>query len=235
MDWLFSLYIIATFFGIGVTLFDLVGLLGHHTDQADGSHDGHDSHITEQGDSSTLPHEDTSMSHHGEDHHGEDTHHLPAHDNTAPSHQAGSWASHDNPTIKITPFLRLLSYLRTLVYFSVGFGPIGWIALVTGRGILNSLFWSIPGGLLFAIGGRLIRRLQRQELDSSIKEDELLMEYGEVIVTINPGKLGKIRINYSGQYLERYAKGRDPLTHYPLGTKVRITEVTEEFLIVTEE
>lgn len=265
MDWLFSLYVISSFFGIGVTLVDLLGLLGHHTDGAATSHTN--AHADATGTATHLAaghtdtghaaagHVDTGHAAVGHTGHGpapEHTHDLTTHHDNSPQstqhsqteqHQAGSVVSHDRQTTEFNLLLRFLSYLRTLVYFAVGFGPLGWVAWILGQGAgqtaiqtaLSTLCWSLPGGLLFAVGGKLLRRLQKQELDSSIKEDELLMEEAEVIVSINPGQLGKIRINYSGQYVERYAKASNPTVLYAKETKVRVVDITDEYLIVSDE
>jgi hypothetical protein len=269
MDWLFSLYIISSFFGVGVMLIDIVGLLGHHEDGA-AHHTGNSNDVSDTialGDigHADIGQDDTAYDNigHGDTEHADIGHHNTEsvishgheimknpHESDSPvspqeltGQQTGSVAFHDQPAKQITPLLRFLSYLRTLVYFTFGFGPLGWVAWVLAQGAgqteaqaaSNSLCWSLPGGLLFAIGGRLLRRLQRQELDSSVKEGELLLEEAEVIVSIKPGQLGKIRINYSGQYVERYAKASRSDVGYVKESKVRVVDITDEYLVVADE
>ncbi|MEE8440553.1 MAG: hypothetical protein V3S41_02435, partial [Spirochaetia bacterium] len=64
------------------------------------------------------------------------------------------------------PVLRILSALRNLVYFALGFGPTGWFALETGESVTASLMWGGGVGLVVVAGARILRRVLRSELSS---------------------------------------------------------------------
>ncbi|MGA2640870.1 MAG: hypothetical protein ABSG21_08190 [Spirochaetia bacterium] len=130
--------------------------------------------------------------------------------------------------------MRTLAAARTLVYFSFGFGPIGWIASSFGSSPLTSLLWSVPTGALFAVTGLALRRFQGTVLDSQVHEEELLMERAEVIVPIARGQMGKVRVTLGGRYVERYARAQDAGESFPVGASVCIVSMTEECVIVSD-
>ena len=137
MGWLLSLYIATTIFGIGVTIVDMVGALGSQSDEGDegGTDTGsQDSSTTEADGAESSSEAGESVGH------GEQT----------------SVVAHDRPRNRSLP-LRLLSSARAAVYFSLGFGPVGWFALARGEGTGSSLAWSIPVGLFVMVGARLLR------------------------------------------------------------------------------
>jgi len=121
------------------------------------------------------------------------------------------------------------------VHFSVGFGPVGLVALATGRSPANSLAWSIPVGIVTCVGGRLLRRIQRSELDSQLKEEDLIMEQGVVSVSIKNGQLGKVRIRLEGTYAERFARAKNPQENFPVGSQIRIVDVAEDCVYVEKD
>jgi hypothetical protein len=131
--------------------------------------------------------------------------------------------------------LRSLGVIRNLVYFCFGFGPISWIARVLGQGEPASFIYGLGAGLLFTCAGFLIRRVQRNVLDSQVQDSELYMEHAIVIVPIEPGKLGKVRIDLSGVHVDRYAKARDPEAAYAAGSRVHIVEAGDEYVTVSDE
>ena len=249
MDGILTIYIATAIFGVGVTLVDMFGILGSHSDDdmdggdhsgddmdtgdhsADDSDGDFDSDNTDGDDIDSDvggdihgDHTDDSSDDHGDDiEDGSDDH----------SHNEGSIVAHDNIRHKKNPVLRLLTILRTLVYFSFGFGPVGWIVYSTDQNSLTSLFFSIPSGIVFAIVGRLLKKLQTQELDSQVKDEELLMEKAEVLVTISNGELGKVRVNLDNTYIERYAKAKIKNEVYSVGTEVRVVDITDQYVIVS--
>jgi membrane protein implicated in regulation of membrane protease activity len=129
----------------------------------------------------------------------------------------------------------MLTTARSLVHFSLGFGPVGWFALATGRGVASSLAWSIPVGAVALVGGRLLRRIQRSELDSQFTPEDLIMERGEVLVSIGKGQMGKVRIFLEGTYVERFARANNPEESFRVGTKIRVIDVSDEYVYVEEE
>ena len=131
-----GLFWFTAIFGVGVTVIDLLGLIGSGG-QADGG-------------SAAEAADDGS----GEEGGGED----------------GGGA----------PVLSFLRYVRTAIYFCLGFGPFGLASTAFGSGPAGSLIWALAGGTAVATLARLFFRLQRTELDSSIKEEELLFEQATV-------------------------------------------------------
>ncbi len=241
MDGLLTLYIATAIFGVGVTIVDMFGILGSQSDDdgdgaddaagddADGGDfDADDGGDFDDGDSDAGDIDDADGDDSADDSDSSE-------DAGETSHNEGSLVAHDNIKHKRNPILKFLSYLRTLVYFSFGFGPVGWIVFSTGQKDLSSLFFSIPAGIVFAVAGRLFKRLQTHELDSQVKDAELLMERAEVLVTIGAGQLGKIRVNLDNTYVERYAKAKERTAVYPAGTEVRVVSITDECLIVSDE
>ena len=154
-----GLFWFAAIFGVGVTVIDLLGLIGSGSGDAAG--DGG-----------------------GDAGHGQD---------------GGGGA----------PVLSVLRWARTLVYFCLGFGPFGLAAGAFGSGRAGSLLWSVAGGASMAILARLFFRFQRTRLDSTLRDDELLMEPGTVIVPIAAGSMGKVRVHFGQSVAERYARGED--------------------------
>ena len=128
-----GLFWFATIFGVGVTVIDLLGLIGGGSGE-DGSDGG------DQGDNG-----------------GED----------------GSQGE-----VGGAPVLSFLRWARTLVYFCLGFGPFGLAAGAFGSGFGGRLAWSLAGGAATAVLARLFFRFQRTRLDSSLQDEELLMEAG---------------------------------------------------------
>jgi membrane protein implicated in regulation of membrane protease activity len=255
MSTLLSLYIGCTIFGVGVTIIDILGILGDlfhegeagseggdgidHGDHGDahdalsGDHGGdYDTHGADHGgdhDADIGGEVDLNTDHDGDagDHAGES-------ENVEQHGEKGSVASHEHYQERHY-LLRLLSLVRSLVHFSFGFGPVGWFALATGRGVAGSLAWSVPVGAIAMIGGRLLRQIQRSELDSQLKIEDLIMERGEVLVSIGRGQMGKVRVRLEGTYAERFARARNPEETFPVGSKIRIVDVSDECVYVEEE
>ena len=223
MSWLLSVYIGATVFGVGVTLIDMLGLLGDHGDGHSGDHFG------DHADAADGTPSDGS---------GSDSSAAPAHDSHEgqgePVVHSGSVAGHDAPE-RPNFMLGLLSALRNVIYFCLGFGPIGWFALSTSGSAIASLAWSVPIGGVALIGTRVLRRFMRRDLNSEISTSELLMERGVITVSIAPGELGKVRAKLGDLYVERFARATAAEASIRVGSTVRITEVTDDCVYVEEE
>ena len=229
MSWLLSIYIAATVFGVGITVIDLLGFLGGHDgDQSDGIGTDHDG---DSGDFAEVDHDGGGAA----DHDGAD-HDSAAHEDAGhePTEHEGSVAGHDRPERRGF-VLSLLSALRNLIYFCLGFGPVGWFALATGSSAAGALLYSAPVGVVALIGTRLLRRFMRRELNSEVRESELLMEQGEVTVTIGKGEMGRVRIKLGELYVERYARAASADATIHVGAQVRVTDVGEDCVYVTEE
>lgn len=202
---LFSVFLALTLFGGVVTLLDFIGGLGDH-----GSGEDHSGGT--EGDSAV----------------GVLTH------NNAP---AVGDASHMDGTQKLpdrspgSQLYRVISFLRRSVYFSLGAGGAGLAALLTGAGELGAVLWSagVGAGSLGLL--TLVRRFQHEDLDSTVSEDELLYEEGEVTVSILPGQIGRIRLTGKGSLIERYARSHGPAALNP-GDSVKVVEVQQNLLVV---
>ena len=131
--------------------------------------------------------------------------------------------------------IRILSVARSVVYFSLGFGPVGLFATLRGEGVGVGLAWSIPVGVAVMIGTRLLRKVLRQEIDSQFRGEDFIMERGKVIVSIGRGQIGKVRINVGGTYADRYAKAKNSKEDIPAGASVRVVDVTDEYIYIERE
>lgn len=284
MNWLFSLYLGTTVFGVGVLVVDLLGLLGHDQGQTDADTAGSDSADDAGPDTADAgAGADDADSAGSDDAPGDDieadagydtvnpdvagpddaeaasdnidnaddgdyashadagSHPPTAFTETAAAHapthatpHAVSAVMHDKPG-KGNAVLKALSILRSLVYFSAGFGPVGLFAYFSHMSTVYSLLWSVPTGLASVALARGLMRLLRKDVDSTVKEHELLMEHGVVTVSIGKGALGKVRINLGGIYVDRYARARKPDVALPVGSAIYICDIEEDCLIVAQE
>jgi membrane protein implicated in regulation of membrane protease activity len=229
MGWLLSLYIGATVFGVGVTVLDMIGALGGDQDADGADADGAGS---DGGDGDAFDADDglddggdseADFDSSGDDDAGDDaTDHEPAvlgHDRR----RSGGLV------------VRFMSFLRNIVYFSLGFGPVGWFAIATGEGTTATLAWSAGSGVLILLGARILRRVLRSELTSDFKETDLLMETGTVNVTIQPGQIGRVRLTIGGAYVDRYARSKDTEVPITPGTQVRVVDLGSDAVIVERE
>jgi membrane protein implicated in regulation of membrane protease activity len=125
--------------------------------------------------------------------------------------------------------------MRTLVYFALGFGPVGWFAFSQYSSAGTTLLWSLPTGALVAIGTRALRSFMKKELSSTITKTDLLMEKGEVTVSITEGGTGRVRVTFGGVYVDRYAKSTDRSISIPVGSPVRVVDADDEYVYVESE
>ncbi|PLX25121.1 MAG: hypothetical protein C0599_01185 [Salinivirgaceae bacterium] len=237
MDFLYTVYVASAIFGFGIVLIDLISAVSGATDGDDGHGDGDadagqgdDGHFDgdDGGDIDGDSDGDFAGDHSG-DHGGDDGGHH---------HSGESHAAHDGSYMTQTKrssgniVLRIIAALRTFVYFSFGFGAMGWFAVYMGKGIVVSLIWSVSVGLIITVLAKVLRKLQRNELDSQVKNEEILMATAEVTVSINKGQMGKIRIIVGSSYVDRYAKATNPALEYPKGSEVRVVDITSEYVLV---
>ena len=198
-----GLFWFAAIFGVGVTVIDLLGLLGGGSDDsgaADGS-GGDDSGGTEG----------------------------------AGDGQGGAGGQDGAVGAVGAPVLSVLRWVRTLIYFCLGFGPFGLAAGWFGSAPVASLIWSVAGGVSMSVLARLFFRFQRTRLDSTLRDDELLMEPGTVIVPIAAGSMGKVRVLFGQSVTERYARAEDQAEEFGAGARVVISRVTEQCVYVRRE
>jgi hypothetical protein len=145
-----------------------------------------------------------------------------------PGDTAHDGAQHSAPT----PLLSILRYLRMAVYFSLGFGPLGLIATATGAGALGSLAWAVPGGLAAAALAHAFFRFQQRDLDSSVRDEELLFERGRVIVPLSSTTMGKVRIKLGQAVVERYALAEDAGDAFRTDDVIEIVRVEDDCVYV---
>ena len=128
--------------------------------------------------------------------------------------------------------ISLLSYLRLTVYFCLGFGPTGWVALSTGRGALASLGLASGMGIVALFLALTFFRFQRSDTDSSLKQTELLQAPAVVTIPLSHTVMGKVRIHLGMNVSEQYALAMQPDTQYKTGDRVHILRVTDECVYV---
>lgn len=185
-----GLFWFAAIFGVGVTVIDLLGLIGGGSDEDGGDGGG-------QGDNG-----------------GQD----------GSQGEAGG-----------APVLSFLRWARTLVYFCLGFGPFGLAAGAFGSGFGGRLAWSLAGGAAMAVLARLFFRFQRTRLDSSLQDEELLMEPATVIVAIAAGGMGKVRVHFGQSVAERYARAEQADQEFAVDDRVIVSQVTDQCVYVRRE
>ena len=133
------------------------------------------------------------------------------------------------------PVLSFLRWARTAVYFCLGFGPFGLAAGAFGSGSGGRLVWSLFGGVSMAILARLFFRFQRTRLDSSLQDEELLLEPATIIVAIAGGGMGKVRVHFGQSVAERYARAEQTDQEFAVGDRVVISQVTDQCVYVRRE
>ena len=188
-----GLFWLTAIFGVGVTLVDLLGLIGGGSDDAGAS--------------------------------GGDDGGGAGDDQGGGGQDSGAGA----------PVLSFLRWLRTLVYFCLGFGPFGLAAGAFGSGPVASLIWSLAGGVSMSVLARLFFRFQRTRLDSTLHDEELLMEPGTVIVPIAAGSMGRVRVHFGQSVTDRYARAEDETEEFASGDRVVIARITEQCVYVRRE
>ncbi len=138
-----GIYIGCTVFSVGITTLDFLGILGGRDESgSDGMEHGGDLHGGDMGHDGDLDGGDI-------DHAGD----VDSGDHDADSDHAGEATSGETSHYGGVAVLSVLSYLRSLVYFCLGFGPTGWVAMATERSPAGSLLWALPAGASACAGG----------------------------------------------------------------------------------
>lgn len=123
---------------------------------------------------------------------------------------------------------KAIGALRTGVYFSLGAGPTGLFAVLTGVRDAESLAWSAGAGVFIAVLARSLRAFIRKDLDSSIKAAEFIMDEATVTVSVAPGAMGKAAIRRYGRETEVYVRAKDASAAFPRGSAVRIVDFDDD-------
>ncbi len=215
MDFLSQIYLASTIFSVGVVVLDLFGLLGQ---------DGDDVEVSSSDFAITGNSGDLSI--------GEDDSVDSGLENAVEKNVVLT----DNPDSALSiSVLSLLTHLRNLVYFGLGFGPMGLFSWVTNNSGLKSLVWSIPTGICATILARLFFRFQQSETDSSLKPQEILFQQATVTIPISHSQMGKIRMQIGMNITERYAFAKLPKEAFSKDEVVWITEITDEYVFVERD
>lgn len=245
MDSLAIAYTALSVFGVGVTIVDLFGLLDHaagsgHEGSGQGSGSSHDddagagqgeaghAEIAVVGVHGEASHDDAI---HGDDSLHDDSghedgdavfgdgsgHHGDGHGSIVASADSG-----------VRAVARAIGVLRVGVYFSLGAGPTGLFAALTGVGPGASLAWSAGAGLFIAVLSKAIRSLVRRDLDSSISPSEYIMDEARVTVTVRPGAMGKAAVRAYGAERELFVRAKDPKASFEKGATVRIVDYDDD-------
>jgi membrane protein implicated in regulation of membrane protease activity len=128
--------------------------------------------------------------------------------------------------------LSALVYLRLFVYFCLGFGPMGLAALATGRSAIASLLLAIPVGVAAVFLAQAFFRFQRQDTDSQLTSADLVGQTATVIVPLDDGTMGKVRILVGPVVTEQYALAARPGAAFKNGDQVMVSSVTDECVYV---
>ena len=213
MIWLNGVYIGCTLFSVTITLLDFLGFLGGNQDSDSGGDAGGDS--SDDGADSGSTRFDTDL----------------------PGDEAlAGTASHESvPHTGKVAVLSVLSYLRSLVYFCLGFGPTGWVAIAMGNSAVQSLIWAAPAGVAAFALAHAFFRFQRTDTDSSLHSEELFFQQATVIVPLTHDTMGKVRVQVGMSVTEQYALAAKPDARFEKGETVRVANVTDECVYVEHE
>jgi membrane protein implicated in regulation of membrane protease activity len=215
------IFIASTVFSLGVVLLDFFGILGgHHGGETSGDvaaghvFSGDHAAAGSNGAGGAAGH----VAGHADAGHATGDHSAPEH------HQSGQPGA--------GPILSALSYLRLFVYFCLGFGPMGLVALATGRSAAASLLFAIPVGVAAVFLAQAFFRFQRQDTDSQLTSADLIGQTGTVIVPLDDRTMGKVRILVGPVVAEQYALAALPGAAFKNGDRVIVSSVTDECIYV---
>jgi len=130
------------------------------------------------------------------------------------------------------PVLSVLSYLRLFVYFCLGFGPVGWVSLISGRSVAGSLLLATVVGVMAVFVAQAFFRLQRSSTDSSVGDDDLLFEQATVTVPLTHVDMGRVRVQLGMSVMEPYALAAHTGDSFVKGDAVRISKVADDCVYV---
>lgn len=213
MIWLNGVYIGCTLFSVTITVLDFLGFLGGNQDSDSGGDAGGDS--SDDGADSGSTRFDTDLP-------GDEA-------------LAGKVSHESVPHTGKVAVLSVLSYLRSLVYFCLGFGPTGWVAIAMGNSAVQSLLWAAPAGVAAFALAHAFFRFQRTDTDSSLHSEELFFQQATVIVPLTHDTMGKVRVQVGMNVTEQYALAAKSNARFEKGDTVRVANVTDECVYVEHE
>jgi membrane protein implicated in regulation of membrane protease activity len=122
---------------------------------------------------------------------------------------------------------------RVISIFLTAFGGVGAICAKLGLGVTFSSVCGLLGGI--TLGGIVFyfgRLLYRQQASSSVGAHQLIGRTAEVVVTIQPGSVGRISCRIGEERVEKLARTKNG-SEIKIGSHVRIEEVIGESAIVS--
>lgn len=225
-----AIYIALAVFGVGVTVVDLFGALDHagQDDSGQGGHDGHDGHGGHDG-HDAIGHD--SDGHDAVQDAGHDANH--GHDLRVEDGSVLGLARVEQSGLrKSASVARFIGTLRMGVYFSLGAGPTGLVALATKIPPAISLLWAGATGVAIALLARALRKFLRRDLDSSFKAEDFLLEEATITVPVAPGLVGRAMVRKFGAQAEVYVRATSGDTAYERGARVRIIDYQDDVYFV---
>jgi membrane protein implicated in regulation of membrane protease activity len=223
------LYIATAIFGVGVLVIDFLGLLGGQQEDSGTQDAPFDPGGDEGGDDAGADDADTSS-----DQADVAAAHADSDEDTSDQNQTAPVGSTSFDTRGVL-VLAGLRHLRSLVYFCVGFGPIGLLALWKGYWAPVSILWSVPAGLGSVFVVRRILRFQTKDTDSSLRPEDLLMRKATVLVSLSKGSMGKVRVEVGMGESEQYALPEHDEERFEKGEVVYVANVGDECVYVESE
>ncbi len=243
-----QLYIATAIFGIGVVALDFLGILGEHgEDGADGAFDvdggdagsidmdggdiGGAADFDVSGDFDASGDFDGAIDMDGGDSPGI---HIGGTEfegvDATEGHVDGHYTDFDKSTGNWV--LSLMAYLRLTVYFCMGFGPTGLMAIATGRSPLVSLGIASAVGVVSLFLAQTFFKFQQSVTDSTVNAHDLLRQEATVMIPVGHKDMGKVRIQLGMSVTEQYALASNPDDTFRSGDKVHVTRVTDECVYI---
>jgi len=117
--------------------------------------------------------------------------------------------------------------MRFWTFFDAFFGLTGVALTLAGLEPWPTLVSAIGTGLVASLSvGHALRRLKRAQISSGVSAIDLVGERGTVLLPLEPGAPGKIRLSLKGRDLEVVAS--TAVHRAPIGAQVRVREVTPD-------
>lgn len=126
-----------------------------------------------------------------------------------------------------------LASLFFWTFFLAFFGLTGALLSILAReaGALLTACLSAGAGLSAGlIAARVLRRLGRAEVDSSVRPDDLIGQLGRVVVPVGREQLGKVRVELKGRTVELLAYG-DTMVPLAPAHRVLVHDVLKDGLV----
>jgi hypothetical protein len=120
--------------------------------------------------------------------------------------------------------VKIISFLRNMVYFSLGFGPTGLFASLSGLPKISGLLWACGVGAAMIILARTLKRFIRRDLDSSIKPDDLLKEKGILLLPLEGKAISKAAVRQFGREMEIYVRCKNMEIKLPKGKEIIVVD-----------